>query len=94
MKKQKRPCYSGDEDNVTEASSAGGGGESTHLLGSASGKEPACKAADTGDVGLFPGSGRSPVGGNGNPLQYSYLENPRDRGGYWARVHGVAKSQT
>ena len=51
-------------------------------------------AGDTGDVGLIPGSGRSPGGGNGNPLQYSCLENPMDRGAWWAIVHGVAKSWT
>ena len=51
-------------------------------------------AGDTGDVGMIPGSGRSPGGGNGNPLQYSYLENPMDRGAWWATVHGVAKSRT
>ena len=42
----------------------------------------------------FPGSGRSPGEGNGNPLQYSCLENPMDRGALWATVHGVAKSRT
>ena len=47
-----------------------------------------------GDQGSIPGSGRSPGGGPGNPLQCSYLENPMDRGAWWATVHGVAKSQT
>ena len=51
-------------------------------------------AGDVRDVGLIPGSGRSPGGGHGNPLQYSCLENPMDRGTWWATVHGVAKSQT
>ena len=46
------------------------------------------------DVGSVPGSGRSPGVGNGNPLQYSCLESPMDRGAWWATVHGVAKSQT
>ena len=46
------------------------------------------------EVGLIPGSGRSPGGGNGNPLQYSCLANPTDRGAWWATVHGLAKSQT
>ena len=55
-----------------------------------SGKESACNA---GDVGSIPGSGRSPEVGNGNPLQYSCLENFIDRGAWWATVHGVAKSQ-
>ena len=50
-------------------------------------------AGDTGDD-MIPGSGRYPGGGNGNPLQYSYLENPMDRGDWWATVHGVAKSWT
>jgi len=46
------------------------------------------------DVGLIPGSGKSSGGGNGNPLQYSCLENPMDRGAWPARVHGVAKNWT
>ena len=50
---------------------------------------PACG----GDVGLIPGSGRSPGEGNGNLLQYSCLENPMDRGAWWVIVHGVAKSR-
>ena len=50
-----------------------------------------CKA---GDPGLIPGSGRSPGEGNGNPIQYSYLENPMGRGAWRARVHRVVKSQT
>ena len=50
--------------------------------------------ANSGDVGSVPGSGRSPGEGNGYPLQYSYLENPMDRGAWWATVHGVAKSRT
>ena len=44
-----------------------------------------------GDVGPIPGSGRSPGEGNGNPLQYSCLGNPMDRGGWQATVHGVTK---
>ena len=51
-------------------------------------------AGDTVDMGSIPESGRSPGEGNGNPLQYSYLENPTDRGVWQATVHGVAKSQT
>ena len=57
------------------------------------GKESACNAEDTGDTGLIPVSGRSPGGGNGNPLQYSGLENPMESGTWQATVHGVAKSQ-
>ena len=49
---------------------------------------------NAGDVGLFPGSGRSSGGGNGNPLQYSCLGNPMDRGGWWATVHEVSKLGT
>ena len=49
---------------------------------------------NAGDPGLIPGLGRSPGEGNGSPLQCSCLENPRDRGAWWATVHGVAKSQT
>ena len=55
------------------------------------GKESACSARD---LSLIPGSGRSPGEGNGNPLQYSCLENPIDRGAWWCTVHGVAKSRT
>ena len=49
---------------------------------------------DTGDAGSIPGLGRSPGGGNGNPLQYSCLENRTDRGVWWATTHGVAESDT
>ena len=55
------------------------------------GKESACSE---GNLGSFPGLGRSPGGGNGNPLQYSGLENPMDRGAWWTTVHGVTQSQT
>ena len=48
---------------------------------------------ETGDTGLIPGLERSPGGGNGNPLQYPCLENPMDRGAWWAIVPGVSKSQ-
>ena len=50
--------------------------------------------ANVGDMGLIPGWGRSPEEGDGNPLQYSCLENPMDGGAWWATVHGVAKSRT
>ena len=59
--------------------------------GVSDGKAPVYNA---GDLGLIPGSGRSPGEGNGNPLQYYCLENPMDRGAWWATVHGVAKSWT
>ena len=52
------------------------------------GKESACNAGDRGSI---PGSGRSPGEGNGNPLQYSCLENPMDRGAWQAIVHGVVR---
>ena len=51
-------------------------------------------AWNAGDLGSIPGLGRSPGEGNGNPLQYSCLENPMDGGAWWTTVHGVAKSQT
>ena len=55
--------------------------------GGSDGKESACKGGDPSSV---PRLGRSPGGGHGNPLQYSCLENPMDRGAWWAVVHGVA----
>jgi len=51
-------------------------------------------ACNVGDLGSIPGLGRSRAEGNGNPLQYSCLENPMDRGAWWVTVHGVAKSRT
>ena len=57
-------------------------------------KNPPASAGDTKDAGSISGSGRSPGEGNGNPLQYSCLENPMDRGAWWATVHGVEKTQT
>jgi len=59
-----------------------------------SGEKSACSAEDAGSSGLIPGSERSPGGGNGNPLQYSCLENPLNRGAWQVTVHGVAKSWT
>ena len=58
------------------------------------GSEVKVYACNAGDLGSIPGSGRSPGKGNGNPLQYSCLENLMDGGAWWAIVHGVAKSQT
>ena len=63
----------------------------SNFPGGADSKESACNA---GDLGSIPGLGRSPGEGNGNPLQYSCLENPVDRGAWWATVHGVAKGGT
>ena len=57
-------------------------------------KNPPANAGDTRDAGSIPGLGRSPGGGNGNPLQYSCLGNPMDRGAWQATVLEVAKSQT
>ena len=51
-------------------------------------------AGDIGDLGSIPEVGRTPAGGNGNPLQYSCLENSTDRGAWWAIVHGATKSPT
>ena len=58
--------------------------------GGSDGKESAC---NTGDLGLIPGLGISPGKGKGYPLQYSCLENPMDRGAWWATVHTVEKSR-
>ena len=69
----------------------------TSLLGFPGGsvvKNSPANAGNARDLGLIPGSGISPGGGHGNPLQYSCLENPMDRGAWWATVHGVAKSRT
>ena len=62
-------------------------------LGFPSGPDGKESAYDAGDLGSIPGSGRSFGERYGNPLQYSCLENPMDRGAWWATVHGVAKSQ-
>ena len=62
--------------------------------GGDSGKERLAKAGDVRDMGSIHGLGRSPGEGHGNPIQYSCLENPMDRGIRWAMVHRVAKSQT
>ena len=61
------------------------------FLGASDSKEPACNG---GDLGSIPGLGGAPGEGNGNPLQYSCLENPKDRGAWRATVLGVAKSWT
>ena len=57
-------------------------------------KEPSCNAGQARDVGLIPGSGRSPGEGNGKPSHYSCLENPMDRRAWRAIVHGVTKHWT
>ena len=58
------------------------------------GSDSKASAYSAGDPGSIPGLGQSPGEGNGNPLQYSFLGNPPDRGGWWGTVHGVAKRQT
>ena len=63
-------------------------------MGFPGGSEVKAPARNAGDLGLIPGLGRSPGEGNGNPLQYSCLENPMDRGVWWATVHRVPKSWT
>ena len=57
-------------------------------------KDPPANVGDTRDSGSIPGLGKSPGGGHGNPLQYSYLENPMDRGAWQAIVHRVVESDT
>ena len=64
------------------------------FLGGAVVKNLPANAGDTRNSGLIPGLGRAPEGGNGNPLQYSCLENVMDREAWWATVQGVAKSRT
>ena len=65
-----------------------------YIYGFHGGSEVKTSACNAGDLGSIPGLGRSPGEGNGNPLQYSWLENPMDGGAWWATVHGVAKSRT
>ena len=57
-------------------------------------KKPPANTGDIRDMSLLPEWGRSPGGLHGNPLQYSCLENPMDRGAWWATVHGVTESRT
>jgi hypothetical protein len=63
-------------------------------LGLPGGADGEASAYNVGDLGSVPGLGRSPGEGHDNPFQYSCLKNPRDRGAWWATVHGVTKSQT
>ena len=67
--------------------------EASMVQGSPAGSVVKNLPANAGDMGLIPGSGRSPGEGNGNTLNYSCLENPIDRGAWWAPVREVAKSQ-
>ena len=64
------------------------------MLGFTDGSVVKNPPANVGDMGLLPGSGRSPGGGNGNPFQYSCQDNPMDRGAWRATIHGVTKSRT
>ena len=65
-----------------------------NILGFPGGSEVKVSACNVGDLGSIPGSGRFPGEGNGNPLQYSCLENPMNGRAWWATIHGVANSQT
>ena len=64
------------------------------FMGFPGGSEVKASVCNMGDLGSIPGLGRFPGEGNGNPLQYSCLENSMDGGAWWATVHGVAKSWT
>ena len=68
--------------------------DDTYILGLLGGSEVKASACNVGDLGSIPGSGRSPGEKNGNPFQYSCLENPMDGGAWWATVHRVSKSRT
>ena len=68
--------------------------EPKHVKDFPGGSDGKASFYNAGDLGSIPGSGRSSGEGNGNPLQYCYLENPMDGGGWWATVNGVAKSRT
>ena len=81
-----RNLYAGQEATVRTRRGSTGASLVAQMV-----KESAC---NVGDLGSIPGSGRSPGEGNGNPLQYSCLENSMDGGAWWATVHGVAKSRT
>ena len=86
VKKPRRECGSLSAPHLSHQ------GSQPH---STSGKEPACQfRLEVRDTSSIPGSGRSPGGGHGNPLQYSCLENPMDRGDWRAAVHRVAYSRT
>ena len=79
------------EDRVRKRSEATGPGG---FPGGSVVKNLPASAGDPGDAGSIPGPGRSPGGGDGDPLQCSCLGNPMDRGAWWATVHGVAKVRT
>ena len=75
------PGNTGSETSIVPALGARGS--------QAAEQNPPASAGDTRDTGLIPGSGRSPGGGNGSPLQYSWLESPLDQGARWATVRGT-----
>ena len=83
----------GDLSNprIKPRSHIAGGHLAKDVIGSLNAKESAC---NRGDAGSIPGSGRSPEGEHGKPLQFSCLENPKERGAWWTTVLGVARSQT
>ena len=83
--------FPGGSDSKESACNAGDQGS---IPGGGHGSDDVESACDVGDSGSIPGLGKIPGVGNGNPLQHSCLENPMDRGTWWATVHGVAKSQT
>ena len=76
--------------NVFAVPSSGSGTSQVALVV----KNPPANAGDTGDLSSIPGLGRSPRGGYGNPVQYSCLENPMDRGAWWVKVHRITKHRT
>ena len=81
--------FPGDSDGKDSACNAGNPGKDSACNAGNPGKDSACNA---GNPGWIPGLGRSPGVGNGNPLQYSCLEYPMDKGAWWAKIHGVAES--
>ena len=88
------PQTSGSVDACLPVPGGGVTGALMHHWDFPGGSDSKASAYNAGDPGSIPGSGRSPGEGNGNPLQYSCLENPMDREAWWATVHGVAKTQT
>ena len=78
-------CFAKDQLAVTKRK------EPSYAVGDLGGSDAEESACSAGGPGSIPGSGRSPGGGNGNLLQYSCLENPMDRGAWWALVHGVTE---
>ena len=85
-------CDKSTHRSGTVYSNTYSGNNDTEVLpGGSDSNESPC---NEGDPGSIPGSGRFPGEGNGNPLQYSCLENPKDRGAWWAMVQRVVKSQT